>query len=280
MRAGLDGITKQIRDNDAADNKRMNDLESQIKKVSDLETTIRTLKTMIETLEGKVKSVDPNEVLQAHKDLITKEADLRVEKQQREAAEAELKALKDQVTKLQEDLASAQTEITNLQGSDISKHPDFVALKDELRKTRGDLKVATDARDALQQKVDDLEAHLKKGSNPPPDQPDLEEADYSFTGTVVSVRRGARADGPSFLMVTVDSGNPPPRDAELVVLDEKRNPICKVKVIQHYYEEDKDTLPVEEIGCSTLDESTSNPVTKGDTVVWVKEDPEGSAGGE
>ncbi|MBZ0135307.1 MAG: hypothetical protein K8I27_02900 [Planctomycetes bacterium] len=280
LRAGLDGITKQISDNDAADTRRMNDLEAQIKKVSDIEATISTLKGMIETLETKVKGVDPNEVLSTHKELINKEADLRVETQAREAAEAEIATLKATVSTLQDDLKVAQAEVQALKGEDISKHPMYVDLKKKNRELENDLKVQTDAKDALQKRVDDLEAHLKSGSNPPPEEPKVDTKDYTFTGTVVSVRSSARAGGPSLLMVKVDSGTPPPKDSELVVLDEKRNPICKVKVIQHYHVDNKDTLPVEEIGCTTINEAASNPVTKNDTVVWVKEEPKGSAGGD
>ena len=280
MRAGFDDLGKQIKENDAASDKRMDDLESQIKKVSDLEATISTLKTMIETLESKVKNVDPNEVLEAHKDLITKEADLRVEKQQREAAEAELKLLKEQVETLEADLTQANKDIADLQGDDISKHKDYKKLEADLRKMKAERDLAVEARDALQTKVDDMTAQLQKGSNPPEEEPTIEPKDYTFTGTVASVRRGARADGPSYLMVTVDSGNPPPKDTVLVVLNERREPVCKVKVIQHYHVDDKDTLPVEEVGCATVDESASNPVAKGDTIVWIKEEPKGNAGGE
>lgn len=282
MRAGLDGIKKQIQDNDAAAGKRIADLESQIQKVNELQTSITTLKGMIETLESKVKGVDPNEVLNTHKDLINKEADLRLEKQQREAAEAELAQLKDQVKSLQADLAQARKDITDLQGEDITKHKDYVALRKKLLDAERERDLAKDARDALQKRVDDMEAQLKKGSNPPVDEPapSIKPDDYNFTGTVVLARKGARADGPSFVMVKVESGTAPPKDTELQVLDEKRNPICRVKVIQHYHMDDKTTLPVIEIGCQTIDESASNPVTKGDTVIWVKEEPKGSAGGE
>lgn len=280
VRAGLDDIKKDIRDSDAANDKRMDELETEIAKVNDLQVTITTLKGMIETLETKVKGVDPNEVLNTHKDLINKEADLRVEKQQREAAEAELKLLKEEIKTLQADLEQAQKDITDLQGSDISKHEDYVELAKELKKVKSDLKVMTDSRDSWQKKAEDLETHLQNGSNPPPEEPKIDSKDYTFTGTVMLARKGARADGPSFVMVKVDSGTPPPKDAELQVLDEKRNPICKLKVIQLYHMDDKENLPVVELGCQTIGELAGNPVTKGDTVVWVKEEPKGSAGGD
>jgi peptidoglycan hydrolase CwlO-like protein len=280
MRAGLDDIKKQIRDNDAAANKRMDDIDSRIKKVSDLETNITTLKSMIETLESKVKNVDTNEVLSAHKEIISKDAELRAEKQAREAAEAQLANLKEQLTQAQASLEASQAEITRLMGEDISKHPMYTELVRKNRDLERELKLTRENLDLARKELEDLKAHLQKGSNPPPEKPDIRPGDYAFTGTVVQVRKGSKADGPSYLMVSIDSGNAPPKDTVLIVLDEKRNAVCKVKVVQHYHIDDKETLDIEEIGCATIDERTSNPVTNGDTVVWIKEEPKGSAGGD
>lgn len=271
--AGQDKLEKLIKDSNADSDKRMDDIEGRLKRVSDLEATINTLKGMIETLEGKVKSVDPNQVLDAQKELINKEADLRIEKQAREALQAELTQLKTKLDEQIQELQRRQAQIDSLLGGDISKHEEYKKLKaDNVRLGNENKKWQSDY-DALAQKHKALEEHLQKGSNPPKEEPKETVGDYTFSGSVVEVSRGARADGPSYLLVgsIKVGGQTPPIGTELIVLDAKQKAVCKVKVVQHYYRDDNEDLPVEEVGCSTIDEKVTRPVAKGDSVVWITE---------
>jgi predicted nuclease with TOPRIM domain len=284
--AGLDKIQKQIRDNDSASGKRMDDIEGKLKQVSDLQTTITTLRGMIESLESKVKSVDPNEVLNVQRDLINKEADLRVEKQLKDAALAEVSAMKEQLAAAQAEVENLKAEMAGLQGADVSKHPMYREKEAENRKLAGELKKTQSDYENLKLRYDELEAQLRKGANPPSEQPKATAEAYDFSGAVTEVRKGSRPDGASFLLVGGIQGSVPPVGTELVVLDAKNNLLCKVKVVRHYHFDDKDEMPVEEVGCQTIDEKSSRPVAKGDTVVWIKAkeagggESKGAAGGD
>ena len=264
--AGMDKIGKQIKDsNDDAD-KRMDDIEDRLKKVSDLQTTITNLKTMIESLETKVKNVDPNEVLNVQKDLINKEADLRMEKQARAAAEAQIEDLKKQLSDAQVQVESLKTEVANLAGGDISKHPDYKGVKSDNVRLTKELSNAKSDYDNLKRQYDALVEQLKKGSNPPDTEPEPLPKEYDFSGSVTEVSKGSRPDGPSYLLIGGLKGAVPAIGTELVVLDSKQNLVCTVKIVRHYHFSDNEDLPVEEVGCQTVDEKASRPVAKGDTV--------------
>lgn len=278
-RSGLDDIKKQISESDRANTKRIDDLETRLKKVSDLEGTINTLKTMIETMESKVKNVDPNEVLNAHRDLINKEADLRLEKQAREAALAEVEALKKQLADTTALLEATKAEMIGLAGEDISKHPAYRDLQDKNRALESDKKRLEADLASVKLMYDTLAEQLRRGSNPVPDVPAPKLDNYDFSGSVTSVTRGARADGPSYLLVGNIRGTVPAVGTEMTVLDSKGGIVCRVKVIRLYHFNDKDDMPVEEVGCQTVDESTTKPVAKNDTVVWVKEGKDDAAKG-
>ncbi|MCB9931854.1 MAG: hypothetical protein H6841_00365 [Planctomycetes bacterium] len=281
--AGLDKIEKQLKDSDRANDKRMDDVEDKLKQVSDLQATISTLKGMIESLESKVKNVDPNEVLNVQKDLINKEADLRVEKQAKEAAQAEIVALKEKLAAAQAEVESIRAEMVGLQGADISKHPDYRTKEAENRKLKADLEKAGSDYENLKLKYETLEAQLRQGSNPPKEQPKVETEAYDFSGSVTEVSRGSRPDGPSYLLVSSIKGSVPPVGTEMLVLDHKNSPVCRVKVVRHYHFNDNDDMPVEEVGLQTIDEKATRPVAKGDTVAWIKEKTEadkGKAGGD
>ncbi|MCB9895738.1 MAG: hypothetical protein H6839_14930 [Planctomycetes bacterium] len=274
INAGQDKIEKKLEDSDGANKKRMDDLEDKLKQVNDLQSTITTLKTMIESLETKVKNVDPNEVLNAQKELINKEADLRMEKQARAAAESQIEDLKKQLADAQAEIETVKGEMVGLQGSDISKHPDYKALESENRKLKSDLKNAQTDYDNLKRQYDAMVEQLKKGSNPVPEEPGPAVDDYDFSGSVTEVSKGSRPDGPSYLLIASLKGTVPAIGTEMVVLDAKQNPVCRVKIVRHYHFSDNEDLPVEEVGCQTIDEQVSRPVAKGDTVAYVKKKDE------
>jgi peptidoglycan hydrolase CwlO-like protein len=280
--AGQDKLEKLIKDSDADNDKRMDDIEGRLKRVSDLETTINTLKGMIETLEGKVKSVDPNQVLDAQKELINKEADLRVEKQAKDAALLEIQDLKAKLSAAEAEVQRLNGEVATLLNGDISKHPEYKNLKAEHARLEGEVKKWESDYKSLNDMYKALEERLRNGSNPPEEKPVETVGDYAFSGSVVDVTRGARPEGPSYLLVgsIKAGGQTPPIGTELIVLDAKEKAVCKVKVIQYYYLDDNEDLPVEEIGCSTIDEKVSRPVAKGDTVVWIAEKKTEDAGKE
>lgn len=278
--AGLTDIKKQIEDSDSDQKKRVSDLEDQIKKVSNLESTITTLKGMIESLESKVKNVDPNEVLAAKGDLLEKENDLRLEKQAREKAEQQIADLQKKLSDAQADVENIKAQIEGLKGDDISKHPDYKALEAANRKLSTEVSNMKSDYESLKIQKEALEQQLRKGANPPGDSVVKPPADYDFSGSVSEVSKGARADGPSYLLVggIKVKSEVPPIGTELLVVDAKYQPICKVKVIRHYHFEDREELPVDEVGCQTIKEDANRPVTKGDMVVWIKkkEDGEGT----
>jgi outer membrane murein-binding lipoprotein Lpp len=273
--AGQDKLEKLIKESNSDADKRMEDIEGRLKRVSDLETTINTLKGMIETLESKVKSVDPNQVLDAQKELINKEADLRIEKQAKDAALAEVASLKIKLEAAEAEVERLNGEVAGLVAGDISKNPQYKDIKAENIRLQSEISRWKSDYEALAQKYKALEDHLQKGSNPPPEDTKPATTDYDFSGSVVEVSRG-RADGPSYLLVGSIKlgGTLPPVGTELFVLDAKEKPVCKVKVVRYYYVDDNEDLPVEEVGCSTIDEKTTRPVAKGDSVVWLTDKTE------
>ncbi|MCA8916378.1 MAG: hypothetical protein KDB90_13290 [Planctomycetes bacterium] len=274
INAGQDKINKKLEDTESSNKKRMDDLEDRLKQVNDLQSTISNLKTMIESLETKVKNVDPNEVLNAQKELINQEADLRMEKQARAAAEAQIETLKKQLADAQLEVETVKGEMVGLQGSDISKHPDYKALEAENRKLKSDLKNAKSDNDNLTRQYDAMVEQLKKGSNPVVEEPTPLPDDYDFSGSVTEVSKGSRPDGPSYLLIASLKGTVPAIGTEMVVLDATQTPVCRVKIVRHYHFSDNEDLPVEEVGCQTIDEKATRPVAKGDTVAYLKKKDE------
>ncbi|MCA8918999.1 MAG: hypothetical protein KDB32_07965 [Planctomycetes bacterium] len=274
--AGLDDIKKQIKDSNDSQEKRVDDLEDQLKKVSDIEGTISALKGMIESLETKVKNVDPNEVLTAKGDLLARENDLRLEKQAREDAEKRIADLQQQLADAKAEVENIKAELVGLEGEDISKHPDYKKLSAEKRKLESEVKNLKSDYENLKIQKDALEEQLRKGANPPGDTVTEMPKNYEFSGTVAEVSKGARPDGPSYLLVgsIQFKTEVPAVGTELMVVDAKNQPVCKVKVIRHYHFDDREEMPVDEVGCQTLDENAARPVAKGDSVIWIKPDKE------
>ncbi len=281
VRAGLDDIKKKISDSDKNTDSRMDDLETRLKKVADMEASLKTLGTMIETLEKKVKEVDPNQVLTLQKDLITRDADLKVEQAARATAEAEVARLKQDLQARQTEFDALMQKMSGLEGTDVSKHPMYLelrkekkALEDELAKSRSDF-------ENMKSMYDDLVKRAGGGTGKPEELPRVRE-NYVFTGAVVQVTR-TRADGQSILLVDVKSGTVPALNDEMIVVDARNNEVCRVKVIRHYHVSDDTSLPVESLGCQTLNETGNRPVAKGDEVIQLKKkdaaEPNGSAGG-
>lgn len=290
LRSNKDAISKEIAAAESSDKKRFEELETRLKKVSDLEAALTTLKATIETLDGKLKAGNPEEVLKLQKEVLQKEAALSQEKQSRDAAEAK-------VTQLQNDLAAAIAnanalvdQMKGLEGSDITKHPDYQKaqkdirdLKAEINNMKSDIQNLKDANAALA-----AENARLGGKNAGVEKP-VDTGKYDFTGTVLVVTMGARPGAPSNLLLRIDSGQVPPMGATMTVVDAKGSPVCLVKVVRHYHVDDKPENAVEEIGCATVDEKTTRPVAKGDQVVWLKdadatgakkpEDKGGAAGG-
>lgn len=281
--AGLSEIRKDISKSEQATNSRMTELESRLDRVSDLESTITSLKGTIEALEGKVKNTDPNEILSVLKEKIQLEAKLDIERKAREGAEATIAELKEELKQAEAERERLSGEIATLQGENISGHPEYKALKAELREARSEIATwKSDFNNLNRQYQNLLEQIGDDGELKEAEVKDLPD-DYTFSGTVTSVSKGSRPDGPSILLVGKFKGTTPPLNMQLVVLDEKNNRICDVKVVRHYHLNDNDDLPVDELGCETVNESPTNPVTKGDRVLWIKDDNEdtsGAAGGE
>lgn len=284
VQAGLSSIRDDIRKSEQATDSRMAKLEDRLDRVSDLESTIGSLKGMIETLEGKVRSVDPNETLAALKEKIQLEADLNVERKALEQAETAIDELRQKLEEAEAERGRLNDEIAMLEGEDISRHPEHRALQAELRKVKSELENSKSDYDILEREHKDLLEQVGNEDRPVDENTTQLLEDYEFAGRVTKVEKSDQPDGPSILLVGRFRGTTPPLGAQLVVLDEKNNRICDVKVIRHYRVNNNDNLPVEELGCQTLNESPTNPVTENDSVVWIEgddeEEPAGSAGGD
>ncbi len=290
LRAGNDALKKELAANNDAQKKRVEELDDRLKKIANLEATITTLKASIEGLDGKVKGGNSEDVLKLQKEVLQKDAALAQEKLAREAAEAKLATAQLDVKAAQDAAKALQDQKAGLEGADISKHPMYQAalkeireLKVEIEKMKGDIKNLDDAKRAADAELARLRGETPKGENPP-----VDTKKYDFTGTVVSVAGGARPGAPSNLLLKLDSGLIPPLGTVMTVLDAKGQLVCTVKVIRHYHMGDDPEKPVEEIGCATIDEKATRPVTKSDTVVWIKtaadalpkkEDDKGGAAG-
>ena len=274
--AGLDDIKKQIKDADDAHKKRVDNLEDEIKQVGTIEETVSKLKGMIESLETKVKNVDPNEVLDAKGKLLEKENELRLAKEAQTKADQQITDLRKQLAEAQAEVDNIKAQLEGLQGDDISKHPMYKKLESDNRKLNTEINNLKSDYENLKIQKEALEAQLRKGANPPDEVTTPAPDNYDFSGTVTEVSKGTRPDGPSYLLVgsIKFKGAVPPVGTELLVVDTKNNKVCSVKVIRHYHFDDNDELPVDEVGCQTIDETAARPVAKGDSVVWFKQDTE------
>jgi hypothetical protein len=285
MRAELEKISVAIKDTRSDNSKQFDDLDSRVRKVGDMEASLGSLKAMIEALEGKVKSVDPNEVLKLHKDLYAREFELANEKKALQAAQNELEGLKVLLAKAQQDVEAGKAELEGLKGEDISRHPQYRELKSRLVEAEAERDRARTDYAALKTQYDELEK-LLRGKGEPAAAADVEALkpeNYDFTGGVTSITKPS-AKSQSILLVEVKTGRIPPLNSELIVLDSEGKKVCLVMVTRHFHLGGNADLPVDELGCNTIDENPTRPVTKGDTVVWKEakkdDEPKGSAGGE
>lgn len=278
VRAGLADIQKKIEDGKKDSDKKIDDLDARLKKVTDLETSLASLKGMIESLESKVKNIDANEVLKLHKDLITKEAELTIEKKSREMAQAEVDSLKADLALTRQQVDTLKAEMAGLTGEDISKHPMYTKLRRDLVEAQAERDRARTDFDNLKKEHDELLARVGKG--PTPEQPETPKSTevFDFTGGVVSVSRGTKADAQSILIVSVKTGRVPPIGAELIIRDARGTEVCLAKVTRHWHVGDDNDLPVDELGCTTLNERATRPVANGDQVVWIEKKTEGGGG--
>ncbi|MBE7492694.1 MAG: hypothetical protein HS108_13195 [Planctomycetes bacterium] len=290
LRSYKDAISKEISAADAADKRRFEELESRLKKVSDLEASLVTLKATIDGLDGKLKAGNPEETLRLQKEIFQADVALTQEKRLREAAEARITQLEADLKAALDNANSLVERMKGLEGADISRHPEYQkaqkeirALKAEIALMKSDIQNLKDANSALEAE------NARLGGKGAGVVKPVESSKYDFTGTVLVVNMGSRPGAASNLLVRMDSGQIPPVGATMVVLDSKAEIVCKVKVVRHYHVDDKPENAVEEIGCATLDEKANKPVTKGDQVVWLKsadniepkkpDDKGGAAGG-
>ncbi len=289
MKAELEKISQSIKDTRSDNKKQIDDLDTRIQKIGNIEANIGSLKTMVESLESKVKAVDPNEALKLHKDLFTKEFELQAEQKAHQAALKTIEDLKSQLASVQKELDDTKQQIVGLTGEDISKHPQYREVKRALAEAEGERDRARSDYDSLKQQYDALVEQMRTGSGNVPKDPTAValEGEYDFVGEVDTISL-MRSTGQNVMIVTVKKGRIPPINAEVMVLDARNNRLCSAKVMQHYHEGDNNpNLPVKELGCQTIDAQTTKPPNKGDTIVWKEPtdtakpagDPKGNAGG-
>lgn len=295
LTSGLKSLNKDVSDSSADARKRMDALEAKLDKVKDLETSLVALKSMVETLERTAKAVDPNQVLDLNKQLIAAQSDLRAEQIARQQAETRAKTAEDARVDAESKLAAANTELEQFKQGKASALPehrklkaDHDALKAKLERTESDFKSLEELNRRLKVSNDELRDQIRRlGGTPPPEISEVtdrpgptatspENKDYAFTGRIALVRSGARPNTPSLVLVNIGDGEIPPEKSELLVLDTKNEKICRLRVTQHYYENDDRTKRVNQLGCQTIDEIPAKPVAVNDKVVWVKADASSS----
>ena len=88
------------------------------------------------------------------------------------------------------------------------------------------------------------------------------------TGVISELSKGSRPDGPTYLLVGKLEGTPPEIGTVLEVAGGRDELVCRVKLIRCYHFDDDDSQPIEELGCATVDESTTRPCARGDVVHW------------
>ncbi|MEE9311767.1 MAG: hypothetical protein V3V10_05070 [Planctomycetota bacterium] len=250
-------------------------LEDRMDKVTELQASIITLKSMIESLETKVKNVDPAETLAIQKDLLTKEVELKTEKALTNSLEESIGEAKIAADALEAEVASLKEQIEGLEGDDVSKHPMYKNIKSELRDVKSDNRVLEADRDLWRKKHDELLKQIGNGTvnNPEPENPVKPDAKtYDFKGKVTLVRSGSRPGADTTVLTNSGSGTVPPIGAELLVLDTDGKPVCHIKVMRHYHVGDDSSMPVNQLGGTTINEDSNKPVTEGDIVVWSKPD--------
>jgi len=279
LATGLKNLEKNQEDAAKAQSKRTDDLETKLKKVDELQSSLITLKSMIETLEGKIKNVDPNQYLELQKKQLETDANLRAEQEARKKVEADLKAALDReqaqkgtIDKLQSDIDDLKTSasgeaVRKLREQKAAAEMNEAAARKELENVKSD-------RDNVKKQYDDLLKQVSgKGEtpkNPDPKNPsDDGKGGYAFEGVVFAVTGGGKGDA-SVVLVNPSKGETPVVGSELLVLDEKNERICRLKVSRLYYKGGEPANGVDQIGCTTVDQKIEKPVAKGDRVVWVK----------
>lgn len=289
VRAGLADIRNQIAEDRKKSADQFADLDTRLRRMGDMEASLTGLRTMIEAMDAKVKTADPQEALTHYKELLRVEAELNALKASSASAEATIQRLQTELAAAKQETDATKAELQGLQGEDISRHPMYRDLRTKLVEAEAERDRARSDFDNMKREHDALVEQLRRGANPPPKEGAVELPldTYEFTGEVGSVSKSdARPEAQSLLIVSIKTGRVPPMDTELLVLDARNQRICAVRVVRHYHVADDDDLPVDEIGCRTIDEVSTRPVAKGDRVVWIKPrdsadpKPQGSAGGD
>ncbi len=280
LAAGLKNLEKNQEDAAKSQSKRTDDLETKLKKVDELQSSLLTLKTMIETLESKIKNVDPNQFLELQKKQLETESSLRAEQDARKRLEADLKASQDREAAQKSLVEKVQGELAELKAGTSGE-----ALK-KLREQKADAEMERDAarkeaanaktdRDNMKKQYDDLLKQVA-GKGDVPKQPDVKDPSddgkgaYTFEGVVAAVQGGGKPGEAASVLVNPGKGEMPPEGSEMLVLDEKKERVCRIRVIRLYYKGGEVSGGVEQIGCNTIDQKSENPVVKGYRVVWVK----------
>jgi len=283
LAAGIKNLEKAQDDAAKAQSKRTDDLETKLKKVDDLQTALTNLKSMIETLESKVKNVDPNQVLDIQRKLLDAEAALRAEQETRKRVESDLKAAQVEAETNKNYLAELQKELSDLKSSPAAESNK--KLRDKITTLEIEIENVKTDRDNIKKQHEDLLEQLRKGGTAvpdttekpkdPKDTPENPPKDgvYAFEGVVATVTGGGKPGEASNVLINPKSGETPPENTELIVLNEKNETVCRVKVTRLFYKGGDTSKPVDQVGGKTVSQKLDNPVVKGYRVVWVKTTP-------
>ncbi len=280
LAAGLKNLEKNQEDAAKAQSKRTDDLETKLKKVDELQSSLITLKSMIETLESKIKNVDPNQFLELQKKQLETESNLRAEQDARKRLEADLKASLEREAAQKAVVDSLKGELADLKastsGESVRKlRDDKTRVEMERDAARKEADNAKTDYDSLKKKHDELLKQVA-GKGEVPKQPEVKDPSdegkgtYTFEGVVAAVQGGGKPGEAASVLINPGKGEIPPEGSEMLVLDEKKERVCRIRVVRLYYKGGEVAGGVEQIGCSTIDQKNENPVVKGYRVVWVK----------
>lgn len=95
----------------------------------------------------------------------------------------------------------------------------------------------------------------------------IHDANTADCSAVVSaISKGARAEGPTYILASYRSGVVPDTGSEFDVFDAPKNFICRTKLVRVYHINDDPDLPIEELGLQTIDLPAGAEVEKGFTL--------------
>ncbi|MCK6439309.1 MAG: hypothetical protein L6Q71_03800 [Planctomycetes bacterium] len=229
-----------------------------------LSNTLNTLKGAVDELKVTLATVDLQKFLDVSRQLAEVTGRAYKAEGERDAAREMLTAADATMTQLKGKVSELEARMGEMSGSDISKHPDFVALKkkvDELVDGKEKLQKDYDKMKALADAQAEEINNLKAGV---PAQPKPAETSTPTAGfeagfrSVVKTAQFFEVSKQFNMLVDLKEGEMPKKGDVLVILNEKEEVVCELKVTAIF-----DGV---QFGGETIAASVDNPPTQGDVV--------------